>query len=57
MKPLKIMLKNPTYIEQFAAIGNSPAMPEEQMKVIQEFTCDMYGHKDDITNILRFKLY
>ena len=57
VKPLKIMAKNPTYIEQFAAIGNSSAISEEQMKVLQEFICDMYCHKGDSTNLLRYKLY
>ena len=42
VKPLKIMVKNLTYIEQFAAISNSPAISEEQMKILQEFTCDMH---------------
>ena len=44
VKPLKILLKDQTFIETFAEIENSPVPSIKQLQKIQEFVCDMYGH-------------
>ena len=57
IKPLKILLKNHKYIMTFSVIGLTTGLTKEQLDVLQEFACDIYGHKDTSTNNLRFKLY
>ena len=41
----------------FSGIGLTTDLTEEQLDVLQEFVCDIYGHKGTCTNDLRFKLY
>ena len=57
IKPLKILLKNRKYMMTFSVIGLTTGLTKEQLDVLQEFTCDINGHKDTSTNNLRFKLY
>ena len=57
IKSLKILLKNCKYIMTFSGIGLTTDLTEEQLDVLQEFVCDIYGHKGTSTNDLRFKLY
>ena len=57
IKPFKILLKNRKYIMTFPGIGLTTDLTEEQLDVLQEFVCDIYGHKSTCTNDLRFKLY
>ena len=39
MKPFKVMLKNKSYIEEFAAFGDVPTVPDEQLEWVQAFVC------------------
>ena len=57
MKPFKVMLKNQSYIEEFAAFGDVPTVSDEQLEWVQAFVCDVYGHKGKDVNLLRYKLY
>ena len=41
----------------FSGLGLTTDLTEEQLDVLQEFVCDIYGHKGTSTNDLRFKLY
>ena len=57
VKPFKVMLKNQSYIEEFAAFRNVLAVFDEQLEWVQAFVCDVYGHKGKDVNLLRYKLY
>ena len=57
VKPLKVLLKNSDYINAFAEIGNAPGLEGDQLNVIEQFVCDIYGHKGCSTNSLRYKIY
>ena len=57
MKPFKVMLKNQSYMEEFAAFGDVSAVSDEQLEWVQVFVCDVYGHKGKDVNLLRYKLY
>ena len=50
IKPLKILVKNDVFWYRFD-------LTEEQLDVLQEFVCDIYGHKGTSTNDLRFILF
>ena len=41
----------------FSGIVLTTDLTEEQLDVLQEFVCDIYGHKGTSTNDLRFMLY
>ena len=51
------MLKKQKYIYEFAEIGDDSDIPEEHLEILQKFICDVYGHKGDRVNLLRYKLY
>lgn len=51
------MLKNQKYVEEFAVIGNNPHTSDAQLEILEKFICDIYGHKGESTNLLRYKLY
>ena len=57
VKPVKTMMKNQTYIDLFASFGVTPELSEVQFTEIQKFVCDLYGHQDDNTNTVRYKMY
>ena len=57
IKPPKVLLKNQTYMVTFASIVQTSDLTDEKLDVLQEFACDMYGHKGSSTNDLRYKLY
>ena len=39
VKPFKVMLKNQSYIEEFAAFGDVPTVSDEQLEWVQAFVC------------------
>ena len=41
----------------FSGIVLTTDLTEEQLDVLQEFVCDIHGHKGTSTNDLRFMLY
>ena len=57
VKPLKTMLKNSSYINAFAVVGNEPEILESNFQILKQFVCDMYGHVCDSTDMLRYRLY
>ena len=57
VKPLQLILKNIAYVDLFASIGGEPELSEDLFRVVQKFICVLYGHKEDNTNIVRYKLY
>ena len=57
LKPLKIMLKDENYLGEFAEIGDEPVVSDHQIDILQSFVCDVYGHKGENINLLRYKLY
>jgi hypothetical protein len=40
--PLKLLKKNKTYKKAFAALGSSEAIPNETLKQIEKYTCELY---------------
>ena len=57
VKPFKVMLKNQSYIKEFAAFGDVSTVSDEQLEWVQVFVCDVYGDKGKDVNLLRYKLY
>ena len=55
--PFKVMLKNQSYIEEFAAFGDVPTVSDEQLEWVQAFVCDVYDYKGKDVNLWRYKLY
>ena len=45
VKPFKIMLKNQSYMEEFAAFGDVPTVSDERLEWVQGFVCDVYDDK------------
>ena len=39
VKPFKVMLNNWSYIEELAAFGDVPTVPDEQLEWVQAFVC------------------
>ncbi len=39
--PLKLLKKNKTYKKAFAALGSSEAIPNETLKQIEKYTCEL----------------
>ena len=57
VKPLNIFLKRSHYINTFANIGVDESLGDNTLNVLQQFVCDLYDHKGDNTNTLRYRLY
>ena len=57
MKPVKLMLKENSYVSLFNSFGNEPSLSEAQHHGLQQFVGDLYGHKEDSTDVARYKLY
>ena len=58
VKPLQLMLKNVPYINLFASIGEEAELSEDLLEdLVKQFTCEQYGHKEENTDIVRYKLY
>ena len=57
IKPLKILLKNREYMITFSGIDLTTDLTEGQLGALQEFVCDICGHKDTCTNELGFELH
>ena len=55
--PFKVMLKNQSYIEEFAAFGDVPTVSDEQLEWVQAFVCDVYDYKGKDVNLWIYKLY
>ena len=51
------MLKNDACCDLFASPGTEPELPEDLFNIVQQFTCELYGHKEEDTNVVRYKLY
>ena len=49
--PFKVMLKNQSYIEEFAAFGDVPTVSDEQLEWVQAFVCDVYDYKGKDVNL------
>ena len=56
-KPLKLMLKENSYISLFSSFGNEPSLSETQHTTLQQFVCNLYGHTEESTDVVRYKLY
>jgi len=56
VKPLKLMIKNETYIRTFAAIGEEAQISTTIFDAIKEFVCELYDHKDFSTDNVRRSL-
>ena len=56
-KPVKLMLKENSYINLFNSFDNEPPPSEAQHCGLQQFVCDLYGHKEESTDVVRYKLY
>ena len=41
----------------FASFGNEPELSKDQFLVMQKFICHLYGHQDQDTNMVRYKMY
>ena len=57
VKPLQLMLKNQSCIEFFASFGEKSELSDDHFEIVQKFVCELYGHKEENTNIVRYKLY
>ena len=51
-KSVKLMLKENSYINLFNSFGNETSLSEAQHCDLQQFVCDLYGHKEDSTNVV-----
>ena len=56
-KPLQSMLKNVPYVNLFASIGEEAELSEDLFLMVKQFTCELYGHKEENTDIARYRLY
>ena len=54
---MKTMMKDEVYINLFASFGLEPELTENQFADIQKFVCELYGHKEEDTNKVRYKIY
>ena len=57
VKPMKLMLRNDIYIKLFATFGEKPGVLDYELKQIEGFVCELYGHKEDNVNDVRYKMY
>ena len=57
MKPVKLMLKENSYINLLNSFGNEPSLLEAQHRGLQQFVCNMYGHKEISADIVQYRLY
>ena len=57
IKPVKTMMKDEVYINLFASFGLEPELTENQFADIQKFVCELYGHKEEDTNKVWYKMY
>ena len=57
VKPLNILLKSSHNVNTFANIGVDASLGDDTLNVLQQFVCDLYGHKGDNTNTLRYRFY
>ena len=55
VKPLNILLKSSYYINIFSNIGVDASLGDDALNVLQQFVCDLYGHKGDNTNTLSYR--
>ena len=55
-KPVKVMMQKAEYVNLFSSYVNDPAVSEERHISIQHFVCDLYRHKEECTDIVRYKL-
>ena len=57
LKSLKLIPKNQKYMNELSGIRNNPDISDEQLKILQTFLCDVYGHEGDRVNLLTCLLY
>ena len=57
LKPLKLMMENEKYISTFAVIGEEVEISTSSFDALVEFDCELYGHKENFTDYVRYKLY
>ena len=52
-KPLKILQKEPTFIEVFSQFGENWRLDSEAMNVLEKFVCSIYGYpkQSDIDDV------
>ena len=51
------MLKENAYIDLFSFFGNEPTVSESDHQKLQRFVSRMYVHKEEDTDIVRYKTY
>ena len=42
LKPIKILKKNPAYINAFLSLGTSPQVSDDLVKHLEGYTCNLY---------------
>ena len=57
VEPLKLMIKNEKNISTFASIGEEVEISTSSFNSLVEFVCKLYGHKENSTDHIRYKLY
>lgn len=57
LKPLKLMMENEKYISTFAVIGEEVEISTSSFDALVEFDCELYGHKENFTDYVRYKRY
>ena len=55
-KPVKLMLKENSYINLFNSFGNELSLSEAQHCGLQQFVCGMHGHKEGSNDVVLHKL-
>jgi hypothetical protein len=45
-RPLGLMMKGPSFIECFGALGKTQSLPEKELATTEEFVCILYGRKN-----------
>jgi hypothetical protein len=57
VKPIKVLLQNPIFVETIAHLGDTWTVSEEIKASLETFTCVMYGrHRFTSVNDLRHQL-
>lgn len=54
---LKVLQKSPQFQRNFANVGNDNELCEADYAALEEFTCDLYGTKNNDVNDARFILF
>ena len=56
-RAVQLLQKNKEYVDAMMRIGVAWDLPEEVFRVTEALVCNLYGHRFDSVDLLRYKLY